>query len=244
MRIAVAGGTGVVGRKVVEEVARAGHEAVVLSRAGGVDLTTGAGLDAALTGCEAVIDVSNTAVWTREEAERFFGDVTTHLLDASARAGVRHLVVLSIVGADEVDLDYYYGKRRQEELVTAGPVPWTVLRATQFFEFAAQTLANAEGPVARVPAMLSQPVSTVEVAARLVGLAEGGPQGFATPIAGPERITLADMARRLVARRGDALTVEEVGGGPDGLATGGLVPRGEYLEGERTFDGYLDSVRP
>ncbi|MGM1063032.1 SDR family oxidoreductase [Saccharothrix sp. Mg75] len=242
MRIAVAGGTGVVGRKVVEEVGRAGHEAVVLTRSTGVDLATGAGLDEALAGCAAVIDVSGTAVWTREESERFFGDVTTHLLGASARAGVRHLVALSIVGADVVDEGYYFGKRRQEELIAAGPVPWTVLRATQFFEFAGQVLEGAAGPVARVPAMLSQPVSTAEVAARLVELAEGAPQGLTTPIAGPERITVADMARRLIAVRGDDLRVEEAES-TTGAATGGLVPQGGYLRGERTFGQYLDSVR-
>ncbi|GAA1312856.1 SDR family oxidoreductase [Saccharothrix xinjiangensis] len=241
MKIAVAGGTGVVGRKVVEEVARAGHEAVVLSRSN-VDLTTGEGLDEALSGCEAVIDVSNGPAWTREEVERFFTAATTHLLDAAERAGVRHLVALSIVGADEVDLDYYFGKRRQEALVAAGRVPWTVLKATQFFEFPEQVLSQATGPVARVPAMLSQPVATEDVATRLVELAAGEPQGFAPPIAGPERLRVADMARQLVARRGDDLRVEEAEDGPAGLATGGLTPKGEYTEGKRTYAEYLASV--
>ncbi|QFZ19394.1 SDR family oxidoreductase [Saccharothrix syringae] len=243
MKIAVAGGTGVVGRKVVEAVGAAGHEAVVIGRSTGVDLITGAGLDEALAGCGAVVDVSNAAVWTREEAERFFGTVTTNLLAAAGRAGVRHLVVLSIVGADVVDLDYYFGKRRQEELVAAGDVPWTVLRATQFFEFAGQVLAQASGPVAQVPPMLSQPVSTEDVAARLVELAAGEPRGFVPPIAGPERLRLVDMARQVVARRGDDLRVEELAEGPAGLATGALTPQGEYTEGRRTFADYLDSVR-
>ncbi|WP_033438915.1 SDR family oxidoreductase [Saccharothrix sp. NRRL B-16314] len=244
MKVAVAGGTGVVGRRVVEELTRTGHDPVVLSRSSGVDLTTGAGLDAALDGCEAVIDVSNSPEWGRAEAERFFTEATGNLLDASVRAGVRHLVLLSIVGVDEVDLDYYFAKRHQEALVSGGPAPWTVLRATQFFEFPSQVLAGATGPVAQVPAMLSQPVSTAEVAARLVELAEGGPQGFSLPIAGPERLRLVDMARQLVARRGDDLRVEEAGEGPDGLATGGLTPQGEYTEGKVTFAEYLESVRP
>ncbi len=245
MKVAVVGGTGAVGRRVVEEVTRTGHEPVVLSRSGGVDLLTGAGLDAALAGAEAVIDVSNPANWRRtEEVERFFTVGTGHLLEASARAGVRHLVVLSIVGSDVVDLDYYLGKRRQEALVTAGPVPWTVLRATQFFEFASQVLAGATGPVAQVPPMLSQPVSTSDVAARLVELAVGEPQGVTAPIAGPERIRLVDMARRFVARRGDAVEVEEAGEGPAGLSTGALCPRGGYVQGRETFAEYLDTVRP
>ncbi|MBB5802879.1 uncharacterized protein YbjT (DUF2867 family) [Saccharothrix ecbatanensis] len=244
MKVAVAGGTGVVGRKVVEALTRAGHDPVVLSRSSGVDLTTGDGLDAAVAGCEAVIDVSNSPEWGRAEAERFFTEATGNLLDASVRAGVRHLVLLSIVGVDVVDLDYYLAKRRQEELVVGGPVPWTVLRATQFFEFPSQVLAGATGPVAQVPAMLSQPVSTEDVAARLVELAEGEPQGFSLPLAGPERLRLVDMARQVVARRGDDLRVEEAGQSPDGLATGALTPQGEYTEGRTTFAEYLESVRP
>ncbi|MEV8435954.1 NAD(P)H-binding protein [Actinosynnema sp. NPDC051121] len=185
MRIAVVGGTGAAGRRVVEEVTRTGHEPVVLSRATGVDLLSGAGLDAAPAGAEAVVDVSNPPDWRRPDGlERFFTEGTWHLLEASARTGARHLVVLSIVGSDVVDPDYYAGKRRQEALVAAGPVPWTVLRATQFFEFAAQVLAGATGPVALVPPMLSQPVSTADVAARLVESAVGAPHGLADPAAG------------------------------------------------------------
>ncbi|ROP42555.1 SDR family oxidoreductase [Saccharothrix texasensis] len=245
MKIAVVGGTGAVGRRVVEAVAGAGHEPVVLSRSGGVDLLTGAGLDEALAGAEAVVDVSNPANWQRlDEVERFFTEGTGHLVEAARRAGARHLVVLSIVGSDVVDLDYYLAKRRQEALVAAGPVPWTVLRATQFFEFASQVLAGATGPVAQVPPMLSQPVSTSDVAARLVELAVGEPQGLTAPIAGPERIRVVDMARQVVARRGDALRVEEAAEGPAGLSTGALCPQGEYVEGKGTFAGYLDTVRP
>ncbi|MGW4111389.1 SDR family oxidoreductase [Actinosynnema sp. NPDC004786] len=243
MKIVVVGGTGAVGRRVVDEVTRTGHEPVVVSRAAGVDLLTGEGLDAAFGGADAVIDVSNPPGWqSPDEVVRFFTEGTRHVVDSAARAGVRHLVVLSIVGSDVVDLDYYLGKRKQEALVTAGPVPWTVLRATQFFEFAGQVLAGATGPVAQVPPMLSQPVSTSDVAARLVELATGEPQGLTTPIAGPERIRLVDMARRLVARRGDALEVEEAGEGPEGLATGALCPQGDYTEGKRTFAEYLETV--
>ncbi|NUT46503.1 MAG: 3-beta hydroxysteroid dehydrogenase, partial [Saccharothrix sp.] len=108
-----------------------------------------------------MVDASNPADWRDQAAvERFFTDGTGNLLASAARAGVRHVVVLSIVGCDVVDLGYYFGKRRQEALVAAGPVPWTVLRATQFFEFPGQVLAGQDGPVAHVPPMLSQPVST------------------------------------------------------------------------------------
>ena len=152
-RIAVAGGTGVVGRHVVEALAAAGCEPVVLARSTGVDLVSGAGLDAALTGARAVVDVSNVATQRRSASVGFFTAATSALLAAGARAGVRHHVVLSIVGVDRVDTGYYAGKRRQEELVLAGGVPATVLRATQFHEFADQVLAIARGPVAPVPSM-------------------------------------------------------------------------------------------
>ena len=242
MRIAVAGGTGTVGRAVVAEVERTGHASVVLAPSTGVDLTTGAGLDDALAGVDAVIDVSNAAVWTREASESFFTAVTEHLLDACVRAGVRHLVVLSIVGADVVDLDYYSGKRRQEALVAAGPVPWTILHATQFFDFAAQVLRDQSGPVAEVPPMLSQPVATADVAERLVELATGPAQGVAVPIAGPERMTVADMARAVLARRGQdvEVRVQEVPGRTGELMAGGaLTPAGEHTVGKHTFAEYL-----
>ncbi|WP_369137036.1 SDR family oxidoreductase [Modestobacter versicolor] len=247
MRIAVAGGTGTVGRAVVAEVARTGHESVVLAPSTGVDLTTGTGLDDALQGVDAVIDVSNAAVWTREASEAFFTSVAEHLLDACRRAGVGHLVVLSIVGADVVDLDYYYGKRRQEQLVAAGPVPWTVLRATQFFDFAAQVLRPQSGPVAEVPPMLSQPVATADLAARLVELATGPAQGVTVPIAGPERMTVAEMARRVLDRRGEdvEVRVQEVPGRTGELMAGGaLTPAGEATIGVHTFAEYLETLAP
>ena len=125
-RVAVAGGTGVVGRHVVEALAGAGCEPVVLARSTGVDLVRGAGLDAALRGVRAVVDVSNVATQRRRSAVGFFTAATSALLAAGARAGVRHHVVLSIVGVDRVDAGYYAGKRAQEELVTAGDVPASV----------------------------------------------------------------------------------------------------------------------
>jgi uncharacterized protein YbjT (DUF2867 family) len=122
VRIAVVGGTGVVGRHVVQAAAEAGHEPVVLARSTGVDLMTGRGLDGALAGAEAVIDASNVQTLSRRRSERFFRAATERLLVAGAGAGVRHHVALSIVGIDRVDFGYYQGKRVQEELVLAGPV--------------------------------------------------------------------------------------------------------------------------
>ncbi|MFC6258469.1 SDR family oxidoreductase, partial [Kocuria oceani] len=161
MRIAVAGGTGVVGRHVVETARGRGHEVVVLARSQGVDLSTGAGLD--LAGVQAVVDVTSIRTTSGRSATRFFTEVTRHLLAAERAAGVGHHLVLSIVGLDDAPYGYYAGKAAQERLVQAGEVPWTLLRATQFHEFAGQVHERMRlGPVALVPAMRSQPIAARE----------------------------------------------------------------------------------
>ncbi len=138
MRVAVIGGTGLVGRYTVQALRRDGHDPVVVARSTGVDVATGAGLDDALAGVEAVVDVTNTAATDPSAAREFFATITGRLLDAERRVGVRRHLLLSIVGVDRAEGNgHYAGKRRQEELVQAGPVPYTILRATQFHEFAA-----------------------------------------------------------------------------------------------------------
>ncbi len=202
MRIAVAGGTGVVGRHVVAAAAGAGHEPVVLARSVGVDVTTGRGLAAALDGAEAVIDVSNIATTRRRRSVAFFEAASEQLLTAGREVGVGHHVVLSIVGIDRVDFGYYEGKRRQEELVLAGPLPASVLRTTQFHEFAGQLMERSPGPVALVPRMRVQPIAAREVAAALVALAVGPAVGRAPELAGPEVHELVDLARRVARAAG------------------------------------------
>jgi uncharacterized protein YbjT (DUF2867 family) len=243
MRVAVAGGTGLLGRLVVAELARVGLEQATLARSQGVDLTTGAGLDAALTGADAVIDVSNVTTTSRRTAVRFFAAATSTLLAGAARAGVGHVLTLSIVGADTVDLGYYLGKWRQEELLAAGPVPWTLLRATQFHEFPEQLLARVPpGPLVPVPVMDTRPVAAREVAAHLVDLVQLQPAGVATPMAGPERLAMTDMVRRVLAARGRrALVVPLRLPGRTGraLAGGGLVPDEPFVHGRTTFAEHL-----
>ena len=133
---------------------------------------------------------------------RFFETATRHLLDAEQRAGAAHHVALSIVGIDRVRLGYYRGKLRQEEVISAGSVPWTVLRATQFHEFPAQTAARVPGPLVPAPRMRTQTVAAREVAAELVRLATGEPVGRAPDIAGPEIAYLPDLLRRFLRARG------------------------------------------
>lgn len=242
-RIAVAGGTGVVGREVVSAVESAGHDPVVLSRSTGVDvLAGGRGLTAALEGVDAVIDVLNAATTSRARSERFFETTTRHLLEAERAAGVGHHVVLSIVGIDRVDFGYYVGKRRQEEVALAGDVPVSILRATQFHEFAGQLLDRMRGPVVLVPKMLSQPVAAREVADALVSLALGTPAGRAPDLAGPEVLAMPDLVRRVRNARGSrraVLSVRLPGKVGKAMTDGGLLPLEDGPRGTRTFADWL-----
>ncbi|MGY1721027.1 SDR family oxidoreductase [Blastococcus sp. SYSU DS0552] len=198
MRVAVAGATGNIGARVVSVLEDAGHEAVRVSRSSGVDLLTGRGLDEALTGVQAVVDVTNSAAREVDEALTYFGSATRNLLAAEARAGVRHHVLLSIAGLHRVQGNAHYaGKRLQERLVEEGPVPWTIVPATQFHDFPAMVAGWTEKDgVATVAPLLLQPVAPDDVASILVELAVGEPKGRYVDVAGPEPQDLVDMARR------------------------------------------------
>jgi uncharacterized protein YbjT (DUF2867 family) len=245
MRLAVAGGTGVVGRHVVAVARHRGHDVVVLARSEGIDLTSGAGLEARLTGAEAVVDVTSIQSQRRKKTEAFFGSVTRHLLAAEAATGVRHHLALSIVGIDDVPSGYYQGKQHQERLVTEGQVPWSILRATQFHEFAEQALGFVRlGPLSLVPRMLSQPVAAVEVAEALVDLAETGPAGRVPDLAGPEPLQMVDLARRVARARGLGRRVVPVrvpGAFGRGMRSGALLPASAGPRGRITFDEWIVS---
>lgn len=191
---------------------------------------------------DALIDVTNVQTARRRLSFEFFDAVGRSLLAAEERAGVRHHVALSIVGIDRVDLGYYEGKRRQEELLATGRVPWTVLRATQFHEFAEQVLALVPGPVAVVPPMLSRPVAVAGVASELVRLAAAPPQGIAPELAGPREEQMADLARRLLRARGSrrlVLPVRMPGATGRAMTGGGLLPTADGPRGTTTFDQWL-----
>jgi len=246
MRIAVAGATGVVGRKIVTVARDRGHEVVELARSVGVDLTAGAGLAERLAGVEAVIDASNNTTQKQAAAEEFFGSVTRNLLAAEQQARVGHHVALSIVGIDDVPLGYYQGKRLQERLVAEGDVPWSILRATQFHEFAAQVLHFARiGPISLVPRMLSQPVAAVEVAEALVDLAEAGPSGRVPDLAGPEPLQMVDAARQAARSGGRRRWVVPVWlpGAGTGMRSGALLPQTDGPRGRQTFEEWLARPR-
>jgi uncharacterized protein YbjT (DUF2867 family) len=243
MRIAVAGATGTVGSLVVRAAEERGHEVVPLSRRGGVDVVSTLGLDAALRGAEVVIDVLNTPSVLKQAAVAYFEATTRNLLAAEARAGIGHHVALSIVGIDGVDAGYYAGKLAQERMVTAGAVPFSLLRATQFHEFGDRFLRMARlGPVAVVPAGLLRPVAAREVAERLVRAAEDGPGGRLRDLAGPRDERLAGMVRELAAAEGDPVRPIELrlpGAFWRSLRSGVLRGGPDADRGEQTFEEWL-----
>jgi uncharacterized protein YbjT (DUF2867 family) len=243
VRVAVAGGTGLAGRHTVEALRQAGHHAVVLARSVGVDLTTGRGLADALVGADAVIDASNTPASSPAQARALFTTTTEQLLGAEHQAGVRHHVVLSIVGVDRVEGSAHYaGKRAQERAALAGPVPATVLRATQFFDYAAMVVGwTRQGQVARVPPLLLQPVAVADVADALVQVAVGAPRNGVVELAGPEPQDLVDMVRRLLAARGEPLRLLPGWGGRFGVELAGevLLPGPDAQIAPTTFETWL-----
>lgn len=248
MRIAVAGATGHIGTLTVEALERDGHEVVRISRSLGIDLLTGQGLDDALAGVDAVVDVTNAAATDRGEAMAHFGGITRNLLDAEQRAGVGHHVVLSIVGVDRVEGNAHYaGKREQERLVQAGPVPWTIVPATQFHDFAATVTAWTEHDgAATIAPLLVQPIAPADVADVLAEVAAGEPQGRHPDLAGPEPHDLVDMARRTNDVRGRSVRLVPSWSGPFGVGMAGeaLLPGEGARIAPTSFDEWLAAGAP
>lgn len=247
MRIAVAGATGNIGTLTVAALRRDGHEVVRISRSLGVDLTTAEGLDDALAGVDAVVDVTNSTAADPAETVAYFGAVTRNLLAAEERAGVGHHVLLSIVGVDRVEGNaHYVGKREQERLVAAGPVPWTIVPATQFHDFAAMVTSWTEQDgVATIAPLLVQPVAPADVADVLAEIATGRPQGRYSDVAGPEPQDLVDMARRTNEARGRTVKLVPTWSTMFSLETAGnvLLPGPGARITPTTFDQWLAEQR-
>jgi uncharacterized protein YbjT (DUF2867 family) len=246
MRIAVAGGTGEVGRHVVAVARERGHDVVVLARASGVDLVDGTRAAAALAAVEVVIDVTNMNTLEAAESVAFFEAVTRTLLAAEVEAGVGHHVVLSIVGIDAAPEAYYAGKLAQERLVQNGPIPWTILRATQFHEFALQIYERAKiGPLHIAPKMRIQPIAAREVAEHLVSLAEAPPAGRARELGGPAEERLVDMVRAVARHRGSRAWIPAIPlPGATGRAQrdGSLLPGRDAVLGTQTYAEWLAAL--
>ncbi|WP_144640193.1 SDR family oxidoreductase [Bordetella genomosp. 13] len=209
MKIVVIGGTGLIGSNVVSRLRSVGHEVVAASPRSGVDTLTGEGLDPALAGAKVVVDVSNSPSFEAQAVMGFFTTSTRNLLAAEARAGVEHHLILSIVGADRLpDNDYLRAKAAQEALIEASRQPYTILRATQFFEFIGGIVeAGTQDGVARLSPALFQPVAADDVAAVLADLAVGTPLNGTIETGGPDRFPLDELARRYLAAQGDTRDV-------------------------------------
>lgn len=243
MRIAVVGATGRVGAAAVETLQAGGHETVPISRRAGVDAYTGEGLEQALAGVDAVIDASNNSSQDEDEVVDFFGTTTAKLLKAEAANGVRHHVLLSIVGIDhDQDVPHYAGKREQERLVGEGPVPWTIVRATQFHDLAAMAAEWAEQDgVATIAPLLVQPIAIEDVGRILAEIAVQPANNERVEIAGPQTQDFVDMARRTFAVRGKDIALVPTWRGKFGTDMAGevLLPGEGARLGPTTFDDWL-----
>jgi uncharacterized protein YbjT (DUF2867 family) len=248
MRVAVAGGTGLVGGHVVSALERTGHEAVILSRRHGIDLVGGDGLDDAISGAAAVVDVLNDPAATDADAEAFFGTTTANLLAAESRAGVEHHVLLSIVNVDRMAGNAHYaGKRRQEALVRRGSIPWTIVRAAQFYEFAEMAAGwTRDGGTAVVSPILVQPLAAADAGDVLAEVAVRDPAGQ-FDLVGPEPQDLVDLTRRVLDARGEPLhLVPSWDRGPFGLECAGnaMLPDDGARIAPTRVDDWLRSVSP
>ncbi|MEV5544213.1 NAD(P)H-binding protein [Saccharopolyspora shandongensis] len=247
MRIAVAGATGNIGARTVAFLEREGHAVVRISRSLGVDLITGQGLDAALEGVDAVVDAISSPPMSPAETLNYFGTTTRNLLAAEERGGVRHHVLLSIVGIHRIEggTAHYSGKREQERLIEEGRVPWTIVPATQFHDFAALAASWTERDgVATIAPLLVQPIAPDDIAHVLAEIATGEPQGRYVDVAGPEPQDLVDMARRTNDILGRKVTLIPTWSGPfdESMAGNAMLPGENARIAPTTFDQWLAAV--
>jgi uncharacterized protein YbjT (DUF2867 family) len=239
MKIVVIGGSGLIGRNVVSRLLAQGHDPVPASPATGVDTITGEGLAEVVVGAEVVVDVSNAPAWDDDAVMKFFTTSSRNLLAAERDAGIGHHVAVSIVGADRLpDSGYLRAKVAQEAEIEAGSIPYTILRATQFFEFLSQIVeAGAEGDSVRLSTGLIQFVAAADVAATVAQLAIGAPVAGRVELGGPEAAGIDAWARRLFAATGDNRVVIA---DPHARYYGTELHGGELTPGEGARIGNVD----
>jgi uncharacterized protein YbjT (DUF2867 family) len=209
MKIVVIGGTGLIGSQVVAQLTELGHEAVAASPRSGVNAVTGEGLQQALAGADTVVDVTNAPSWEDDDVMDFFTTSTRNLLAAEREAGVRHHVALSIVGADRIpESGYMRAKVAQEKLITESGVPYSIVRATQFFEFVGGIADSmTDGDTVRATHAAFQPIAAADVATGVTRAAAADPTNGVTNIAGPDKQGMDDFIRAQLTAAGDAREV-------------------------------------
>jgi uncharacterized protein YbjT (DUF2867 family) len=211
MKIVVIGGSGLIGRKLVERLRRRGHEAIAASPASGVDTITGQGLAEALAGAQVVVDVANSPSFEDQAVLDFFETSGRNLLAAERAAGVRHHIALSVVGTDRLlESGYFRGKMAQEQLIKAARIPYTIVRSTQFFEFLGSIAqSGANGSTVGVSPAYFQPIAADDVAGALADISAGEPVNGTVELAGPERMRLSELVRRFLQEKQDERSVKE-----------------------------------
>lgn len=209
MKIVVIGGTGLIGSKVVTQLREQGHEAIAASPASGVNTLTGEGLAEALKGAAVVVDVSNSPSFEEKAVMAFFTTSTQNLLAQADAAGVLHYVALSVVGTERIaDSPYLRAKNAQETLIKAAGIPYTIVHATQFFEFIPRIADEAtDGTTVRLPPVLIQPMAADDVATEVARVAMSGPVDGTIEVAGPEQFRFDELIRQGLAARHDRRTV-------------------------------------
>jgi uncharacterized protein YbjT (DUF2867 family) len=209
MKIVVIGGSGLIGKKLVNDLRQQGHEVVAASPSSGVNTITGEGLGEALAGAQVTVDVANAPSWEDQAVLDFFQTSGRNLLSAEAAAGVRHHVALSVVGTERLlSSGYFRAKLAQETLIKASKLPYTIVRATQFFEFAGGIAQfSTEGATVRLPSALMQPIVSDDVAAALADIAISEPLNDTVELAGPELVRMDELIRRYLSAKGDSRKV-------------------------------------
>jgi uncharacterized protein YbjT (DUF2867 family) len=245
MKIVIIGGTGLIGSKVVQRLTALGHEAVPAAPNTGVNTLTGEGLDDALSGARVVVDVSNSPSFEDAAVMAFFQTSTRNILAAESKAGVRHHVMLSVVGSGRLPYSgYMRAKVAQEKLVSESSIPYSIVHATQFFEFMGRIADSAtEGDTVRVPPVLFQPMAADDVASAVVAVAVGQPIDGVVEVAGPEQFRFDEVVREVLAERHDP---RKVVADPQAtyfgslLAERSLVPFDDARLGKTTLRQWLD----
>ena len=244
MKIVVIGGSGLIGTKLVNNLRQHGHEVVAASLSSGVNILTGEGLAEALTGAQVVVDVANSPSFEDKAVLEFFETAGRNLLAAEAAAGVGHHVALSVVGTDRLLASgYFRAKMAQENLIKASPIPYTIVRATQFFEFVGAIAQSAtDGQTVRLPPALMQPIVSDDVAAALADVAVAEPLNGTVELAGPEPIRMDELVRRFLSANRDARKVTtDVHAGYFGTAVNdqSLTPGDDPRIGPTRFEDWL-----